>query len=59
MQVSSKIFFKGLRVDFKHYVKVFNKIGVKSVFFYPVTRYKSAMVVNRAKSLLEGLQCQD
>lgn len=66
MQVSAKEFFKCLSVDFRYYSKVFSNIGVKSVFFYdlddlnlivealPVTRYKSAIVVNRAKSYLEA-----
>lgn len=71
MQVSSKEFFKSLNVDFRYYSKVFSNIGVKSVFFYdlddlklivnsfPITRYKSAIVVNRAKSLLEASKCQN
>ncbi|MCX6062089.1 MAG: hypothetical protein NT103_07575 [Campylobacterales bacterium] len=71
MQVSAKEFFKILNVDFRYYSKVFSNIGVKSVFFYdlddlnlivdtlPVTRYKSAIVVNRAKSYLEASKCQN
>lgn len=71
MQVSAKEFFKCLSVDFRYYSKVFSNIGVKSVFFYdlddlnlivttlPVTRYKSAIVVNRAKFYLEASKCQN
>ncbi|MGZ8548866.1 MAG: hypothetical protein ACXW33_09680 [Sulfuricurvum sp.] len=71
MQVSAKEFFKSLSVDFRYYSKVFSNIGVKSVFFYdlddlnlivtslPVSRYKSAIVVNRAKFYLEAFKCQD
>lgn len=71
MQISSKEFFKSLNVDFRYYSKVFTNIGVKSVFFYdlddlilisdslPITRYKSAIVVNRAKFFLEASKCQN
>jgi hypothetical protein len=70
MQISSKDFFNGLNVDFRYYTKVFSNIGVKSTFFFdeddlnliqslPISRYKSAKVVNRAKSFLEVLSCQN
>lgn len=71
MQVSAKEFFKSLSVNFRYFSKVFSNIGVKSVFFYdiedltlivktlPVTRYKSAIVVNRAKFYLEASKCQN
>jgi len=71
VQVSAKEFFKCLSVDFRYFSKVFSKIGVKSSFFYdkedlilivkflPISRYKSAIVVNRAKSFLEALKWED
>jgi hypothetical protein len=71
MQISAREFFRPLIVDFRYYSKVFSNIGVKSSFFYDdedlnlivsklsVSRYKSALVVNRAKSLLGGVECQN
>lgn len=71
VQISAREFFKSLSVDFRYFSKVFTNIGVKSVFFYdledlklivttlPVTRYKSAIVVNRAKFYLEASKCQN
>ena len=69
MQVSSRVFFSCLKVDIKYYTKVFKRIGVKSSFFYDdedliliadalsFNSYKSAMIANRAKSLLEASKC--
>jgi hypothetical protein len=66
MKVMCDFFFKGLRVDTNYYIKQFKSIGVKNRFILdrddlekiatklPTPRYKSALVVDRAKSILEG-----
>lgn len=71
MQVTSKVFFESLRVDIKYYTKVFKNLGVKSPFQFdskdleiisnnlPKKRFKSVLVSNRAKSLLEASRCQN
>jgi cobalamin biosynthesis Co2+ chelatase CbiK len=60
MRIPANDFFNGLNVDQVHYLKRFKKIGVSSPFLFtaddleiiidrlPVSRYKAAMVVNRA-----------
>lgn len=65
MQISSKDFFSSLSVDVRYYKKIFLSLGVKSTFFYDYDdlniivnnvrkdRYKSLLVLQRAKSLLE------
>lgn len=70
MQVTSKKFFESLRVDTKYYIKVFISLGVKSrqvfdsndleiISNLSTGRYKSDLVSNRAKSLLEASRCQN
>jgi len=66
MRISCRMFFDGLSVDSRHFNLKFKEFGVKSAFFYdeldlrniadnlPVTRYKSALVVERALKLLEN-----
>lgn len=68
MQISSKDFFSSLSVDVRYYKKIFLSLGVKSTFFYDYDdlniivnnvrkdRYKSLLVLQRAKSLLEELK---
>lgn len=67
MQISSKDFFRNLNVGTRYYTKVLVKKGVKSPYFFdkedlvlisslPATRYRNALVVNRAKQLLGGVQ---
>ncbi|TDA63580.1 hypothetical protein E0765_07025 [Sulfuricurvum sp. IAE1] len=67
MSVSVDFFFSGLNVDVKHYVVRFKQIGVQDRFFLsrsdlelivkklpsPRARYKTALVVKRAKDLLQ------
>jgi len=66
MCVSTQTFFNGLCVCPQHYHNRFREIGVKNRFFYdeddlkliqqlPVQKYKTALVVNRARSLLEEI----
>lgn len=68
MKVYSKIFFKDLNVNTRYFIKVFINHGVKSPFCFdyddlikisniPDSRYKSRMVIERAKSLLEVSPC--
>lgn len=69
MRYSARSFFEGLNVDSKHFLKQFKIIGVQSRFFFtsddlkaikeklPVTRYKSAKIVERANNLLEAEKC--
>lgn len=71
MLISSKEFFSTLIVDTRYYTKIFLNFGVKSSFFFDkhdlqlivnnlrTDRYKSAIVVQRAKSFLEDLPCQN
>lgn len=67
MKVSCNFLFEGLRVNTKYYNGLFKKIGVKNRFFFdledlekiskiPTTRYKTGLVVERAKNVLEDLK---
>lgn len=60
-------FFEGLRVNVNYYINKFKSIGIKNRFFFDrddlekiskisTTRYKSALVVERAKFLLKGFE---
>ncbi|MEW5832912.1 MAG: hypothetical protein AB1763_08745 [Campylobacterota bacterium] len=67
MSVSVDFFFSGLNVDVKHFVRRFKAIGVQDRFFLSRSdlelivnqlpssraRYKTALVVKRAKDLLQ------
>lgn len=71
MRISVKSFFNDLNVNTRYYIKQFQRLGVNDRFFFsdsdlsliknelPQGRYKSAMVVERAKSLLEASSCQN
>lgn len=66
MRVTVRDFFYGLNVNSMHYLKKFKQIGVQSSFifleddlirirdYYPVKRYRSLKVVERAAQILEG-----
>lgn len=68
MRVKCDSLFDGLRVDTNYYIRQFKKLGVQNRFFLdrddlekivnqlPTKRYKSAMIVERAKSLLKGFE---
>lgn len=68
MKVKCDSLFEGLRVDSNYYIRQFKKLGVQNRFFLdrydlekivnqlPTKRYKSAMIVERAKSVLKGLE---
>lgn len=65
MEISSIEFFSTLSVNRAYYNSKFKKLGLSSIFFYnehdlqkivddfPVTRYRSSAVVQRAAFLLE------
>ncbi len=66
MRVMCENLFVGLNVNRKYYVKQFKNIGVKNRFCLdrndletivnklPTSRYKSALIVERVKTVLEG-----
>lgn len=66
MQVSVKIFFEGLNVNTRYYIKQFQSLGVDGRFFFseddliliannlPQNRYKSSLIAKRAYFLLEA-----
>lgn len=70
MRISVIDFFDGLNVNSRYYLKKFKNIGVQSSFIfidddlerirdhYPITRYRSAKVVERATQILEGSYVQ-
>ena len=68
MKVMCDSFFVGLRVDSKYYLRQFKSLGIQNRFYFdsndlqiivnklPTPRYKSVLVVERAKSFLKGLE---
>ncbi|MDP3119944.1 MAG: hypothetical protein Q8N01_05990 [Sulfuricurvum sp.] len=70
MLISSKDFFSSLSVDVRYYKKIFLSLGVKSTFFYDYDdlniiinnvrrdRYKSLLVLQRAKNILDDLEAK-
>jgi hypothetical protein len=68
MKVMCDSFFFGLGVDSRYYLRQFKRLGIQNRFYFdsndlqiivsdlPTPRYKSVLVVERAKSFLKGFE---